>query len=265
MTPEYLNQTSYVERFFGETIHIDPKDLEPLFTGTTAEFEGKGSTSEVFKIKNYQTYGYPTVALLKVMRPLGSDLSEKSIQIKRRCFALNCDALEKAEGCHQRVPRLFDKGHLPNGVPAVIEELMDGVRGTNFDNWLRKQPAEKRVIFYKQIGLLTADLNDIGIVHFDPQPQNFGKSDTGRAVMIDFGVSYVSGSPHNLDRFSNFHEARRYAIQQLGKFIYKIENEDPEHTNGSVIGIRNLQRAIEQDRIDDFTDFTVGLQELRAI
>lgn len=172
MAVEYSDQTPSFEAFFGKQLYISPGDLEPLYEDEKGTRRLGGAHSLVSSIKNPEKYGYPAPALLKEF-----SLDEPS-ESQRRNFAQNGYVLEKARGFRQRVPRLFDKGWLVSGKPAVVEELMAGVLGFDFYYWLRTQGPEKRIGVYAQMANLAYNLfYDHGIAYLDPQTRSFGVRD----------------------------------------------------------------------------------------
>lgn len=211
---------SVQERYFPKPIQLEDQHLQPIGEG--------GHVCDVYRISSDSPlYGGH---LLKVLRE--ANVTEKKLKM----FALNADALDKVNGANGRVPKLLIRGHYSNQ-PAVVEELLPGVKDTEFDDYLRSLNPEERVQFYRSLTVLYADLERQGIIHADLQGPNFAVMPQMNAGLIDFGIAYVDGSEHNI--FSGRSQIQRKTIDGLVDYIKKIESQ----ADGYVAGVYRLKKV----------------------
>jgi serine/threonine-protein kinase len=131
-----------------------------------------------------------TVAL-KFLLPAALDNPEAVVR-----FAREARAAVKIKSEH--VARVSDVGTLPNGVPYMVMEYLEG---EDLAAWLKQRgalPIDQAVEFVLQACVAVADAHALGIVHRDLKPANLfciRRSDGQLSIkVLDFGISKMTDS-----------------------------------------------------------------------
>ena len=118
---------------------------------------------------------------------------------------------------HPNVCRIFDFG-VSNGLHYVSMEYIDGLP---LVARLRKRLARDEAIgILKQVLAGLSSVHQLGIVHRDMKPHNIMLEETGRAVIMDFGIAVWT---HSVTR-----------LTATGQFIGTLHYMAPEQYEGTV-------------------------------
>jgi serine/threonine-protein kinase 11 len=143
---------------------------------------GEGTSSRVFVAMNTETtklYALKRIHIKKLRRtPIGTVAIEREIALMSRIQ-------------HQNIVRLHDVIYCQQSdvVYLVLDYANCGNMAQILKSGYRFTPLELRYIF-KQIAEGVAYLHGIGIVHQDLKPQNILLTDTGAALISDFGAGH---------------------------------------------------------------------------
>ena len=105
------------------------------------------------------------------------------------------EAEAAASVAHPNVVNVFDVGTLPHGAPYFVMQFVDGVDlATQLAlGQAIAEPQAKRVV--GEVAAALAAAHARGVIHRDIKPRNvLIERDTGRAVVVDFGISAVVGA-----------------------------------------------------------------------
>ena len=147
---------------------------------------GRGGMGEVYAATDTQSQA---LVAIKLLHPA---MLEDPANIQR--FLREAQATSAVPSEH--VARIFEVGTLPNGVPYIVMELLEG---HDLAFYLRRSPQ----LALHQVGeliehtarALTA-VKDAGVVHRDLKPANIFLTDTlpRRWKVLDFGLSKLHGA-----------------------------------------------------------------------
>jgi serine/threonine-protein kinase len=146
------------------TSDVLPSELEPgrqIGAWRVVRSLGRGGMSEVFEVDREAA---PTRAALKVLL---RETSTRGRAAER--FALEARVLQELG--HRGVPAIYELGTLPDGLPYLVMELVNGI---TLAEMLRSQPPSRatslRVL--DQLCDVLAAAHARGIVHRDIKPEN---------------------------------------------------------------------------------------------
>jgi serine/threonine protein kinase len=126
---------------------------------------------------------------IKVLRPGASDADESLARFEREARATA--QLRSVHAAH-----VVDAGTLPNGLPYIVMEFLEG---RDLDAELEAtgpMPVDDAVDIVEQVAEAMAEAHALGIVHRDLKPSNLFVSRVGgrRFVkVLDFGISKIEG------------------------------------------------------------------------
>lgn len=138
---------------------------------------GRGGAGEVYRANRVRG-GFEQRVALKVLRP------EAALQPAR----FNAERALQATLEHPGIARLIDGGASSTGRPYMAIELVDGEPITR---WCAKRSVSlrQRLEIFLQVCEAIAYAHARLIIHCDIKPGNILVGDTGRAKLVDFGIS----------------------------------------------------------------------------
>ncbi len=144
---------------------------------------GTGGMGSVYKAKDLEL---DRLVALKVIRP---ELARNSAIVDR--FKQELRLSHKVT--HRNVVRLYDLSE-DAGMRFVTMELVEGRDLRSILEERGKLPADEAVDMFQQICLALEAAHGVGILHRDLKPQNVMREDTGRVVVMDFGLARMIDS-----------------------------------------------------------------------
>jgi hypothetical protein len=152
---------------------------------------------------------------------------------------------------HGGIVEVFDFGHLPDGRPYIVMELLTG---TSLTDLLVSGPLEPRraIGVVKQLASALAAAHERGVVHADLSPSNvlIEESEQGTVVkLVDFGLAqlrdddlarsenksaeYVFGTPSYIspEQIRGQGAEERSDIYSLGALLYEMLTGYPPYTS----------------------------------
>jgi serine/threonine protein kinase len=152
---------------------------------------------------------------------------------------------------HGGIVEVFDFGHLPDGRPYIVMELLTG---TSLTDLLVSGPLEPRraIGVVKQLAAALAAAHERGVVHADLSPSNvlIEETDQGTVVkLVDFGLAqlrdddlarsenkaaeYVFGTPSYIspEQIRGQGAEERSDIYSLGALLYEMLTGYPPFTS----------------------------------
>jgi tRNA A-37 threonylcarbamoyl transferase component Bud32 len=175
-----------------------------ISTGTDAGVEtdgythlrmlGKGGFGEVYRALDPRTHR--VVALKRLRLHDLYDAPER----KRLLESLRVELETASRIHHPGIARVFRIGTDSEERPYLVAEFVDGEPLR--EAMRRGVPDERTVLaFARDAAAALAELHGRGIVHRDLKPENvILRGDTGRPVLIDFGIAYVPSLETACDR-----------------------------------------------------------------
>jgi eukaryotic-like serine/threonine-protein kinase len=208
----YVSEASHSVLLFGTVIAERYEILKLL---------GQGGMGAVYKARDRAVER--TVAL-KVIRP---EYAGNPAVIDR----FKQELVLSTQVTHKNVVRIFDLGEA-DGLKFITMEYIEGKDLHTLMAERKSFPIEESVEIMRQVCRALEAAHAVGVIHRDLKPQNIMRDETGRVVVMDFGLA------RSLDS--------RDGMTQSGAVIGTLEYMSPEQGLG-----KNL------DRRSDL--FTVGL------
>ena len=139
---------------------------------------GEGGMGAVYKAKDL---ALNRLVALKVIRP---ELAKNPSIIER----FKQELVLSHRVTHRNVIRIYDLGE-GDGVKFITMEYIEGKDLRTLIHERRKFPAREAVEILEQVCLALDAAHSVGIIHRDLKPQNIMLDDTGRVLVMDFGLA----------------------------------------------------------------------------
>ena len=175
---------------------------------------GTGGMGSVYKAKDREL---DRLVALKVIRP---ELARNSAIVDR--FKQELRLSHKVT--HRNVVRLYDLSE-DAGMRFVTMELVAGRDLRSILEERGKLPADETVDIFQQICLALEAAHGVGILHRDLKPQNVMREDTGRVVVMDFGLARMIDSNDGMT--------------QTGALVGTLDYMSPEQALGKELDQRS--------------------------
>ena len=175
---------------------------------------GTGGMGSVYKAKDLEL---DRVVALKVIRP---ELARHAGIVER--FKQELRLSHKVT--HRNVVRLYDLSE-DAGMRFVTMELVAGRDLRSILEERGKLPADEAVDIFQQICLALEAAHGVGILHRDLKPQNVMREDTGRVVVMDFGLARMIDSNDGMT--------------QTGALVGTLDYMSPEQALGKELDQRS--------------------------
>lgn len=164
---------------------IGPSAGDTIGQYRVTEFLGEGGMGTVFRVEHIalgRTYA------LKVLR---SRVVERDPTSAQRF--LN-EARTAARMHHANIVDVFDLGHLPDGRPYFVMELLEGESLADRVSRGALPPADV-VSIARQLGTALAVAHERGVIHADVTPSNalIVSGEELRVKLVDFGLAQLAG------------------------------------------------------------------------
>jgi serine/threonine protein kinase/tetratricopeptide (TPR) repeat protein len=184
--PDETRQTTAMPRMQG-TGAGDETELHPgTILANRYEIQnvlGTGGMGSVYKARDMEL---DRLVALKVIRP---EMARNAAIVDR--FKQELRLSHKVT--HRNVVRLYDLSE-DAGLRFVTMELVQGRDLRSILEERGKLPADEAVDIFQQICLALEAAHGVGILHRDLKPQNVMREDTGRVVVMDFGLARMIDS-----------------------------------------------------------------------
>ena len=175
---------------------------------------GTGGMGAVYKAKDLEL---DRLVALKVIRP---ELARNAAVVER--FKQELRLSHKVT--HRNVVRLYDLSE-DAGMRFVTMELVAGRDLRSILEERGKLPAEEAVDIFQQICLALEAAHGVGILHRDLKPQNVMREDTGRVVVMDFGLARMIDN--------------KDGMTQTGALVGTLDYMSPEQALGKELDQRS--------------------------
>jgi serine/threonine protein kinase len=119
----------------------------------------------------------------------------RSVAIKVSSDAVRAEARVLASLEHPGIVPVHDVGTLPDGRVFYVMKL---VRGERLDDWLAKEPRPPRTAVlrvFEKICEAVAFAHAAGVIHRDLKPENVMIGEFGEALVLDWGIEGIAGTP----------------------------------------------------------------------
>ena len=140
---------------------------------------GEGGMGAVYKAWDREV---DRMVALKVIRPELANQSEILDRFKRELILTR-------QITHKNVIRIFDLGQA-DGIRFITMEFVEGRDLRSLERDVRSWSLEKKVKVILQICRALDAAHAEGVVHRDLKPQNIIVEETGRVVVMDFGIAH---------------------------------------------------------------------------
>jgi serine/threonine protein kinase len=151
---------------------------------------GHGGVGVVYLARDYKLHDRPVVVKI---------LLEKSVQDQWlvQKFSQEKEALARVD--HPGVVGILDSGELPNGMPYLVMQFVDGM---SLREAIRQAPEgmelSRVASIVRQIGSALSAVHTKGIYHRDLKPENIMLqmlgAGTGQVKIVDFGIAKIKES-----------------------------------------------------------------------
>ena len=175
---------------------------------------GTGGMGSVYKAKDLEL---DRQVALKVIRP---ELARNAAIVER--FKQELRLSHKVT--HRNVVRLYDLSE-DAGMRFVTMELVTGRDLRSVLEERGKLPADEAVDIFQQICLALEAAHGVGILHRDLKPQNVMREDTGRVVVMDFGLARMIDN--------------KDGMTQTGALVGTLDYMSPEQALGKELDQRS--------------------------
>jgi eukaryotic-like serine/threonine-protein kinase len=177
------------------------------------ELLGEGGMGTVYKATDRELDR--TVAL-KVIRPDMASSPEILARFKQELVLSH-------KVTHRNVIRIYDLGEA-QGVKFITMELIEGQNLQSLLQERTRLSLQEAVDISRQVCQALEAAHSVGIIHRDLKPQNIMIEDTGRVVVMDFGLART---------------VRGNGLTQQGAFLGTIEYMSPEQALGTELDQRS--------------------------
>lgn len=175
---------------------------------------GTGGMGSVYKARDLEL---DRLVALKVIRP---ELARNQAIVDR--FKQELRLSHKVT--HRNVVRLYDLSE-DAGMRFVTMELVEGRDLRSILEERGKLPPDEAVDIFQQICLALATAHGVGILHRDLKPQNVMVENTGRVVVMDFGLARMIDSQDGMT--------------QTGALVGTLDYMSPEQALGKELDQRS--------------------------
>jgi tetratricopeptide (TPR) repeat protein/tRNA A-37 threonylcarbamoyl transferase component Bud32 len=148
------------------------------------EILGQGAMGAVYKARDHELDRWVAI---KVIQP---ELANSRAILKR----FKQELILARQVTHKNVVRIFDIGET-DGMKFITMEYIAGSDLKSLIVERDKMPAEEAVDIIRQICLALEAAHGEGVVHRDLKPQNIMIEQTGRVVVMDFGIAHSKDLP----------------------------------------------------------------------
>ena len=142
------------------------------------EILGQGGMGAVYKARDLEVN---QVVALKVIRP---DLASNPAIIDR----FKQELILARQVTHRNVIRIFDLAEA-DGVKFITMEFVAGVDLRSLIHEKKKVAPEESVEIMRQVCRALEAAHSAGVIHRDLKPQNIMRDNTGRVLVMDFGLA----------------------------------------------------------------------------
>jgi tetratricopeptide (TPR) repeat protein/predicted Ser/Thr protein kinase len=139
---------------------------------------GEGGMGAVYKAADLEV---DRIVALKVIRPDMASNPEILARFKQ-------ELVLSSRVTHRNVIRIYDLGDA-DGVKFITMEFIEGKDLRSILHERKKLPPEEAVDIALQVCQALDAAHGIGIIHRDLKPQNIMLDDSGRAIVMDFGLA----------------------------------------------------------------------------
>ncbi|MEW6368142.1 MAG: protein kinase [Acidobacteriota bacterium] len=180
---------------------------------------------------------------LKIMSP-------KIVHDEKAVERFKREVLLARKVAHPNACRIYDIGESA-GVHYVSMEYLDGTTLAEMLRTHGRLSADDGIPIVKQTLLALEEAHRVGVIHRDLKPQNIMVDSTGRAHIMDFGIStsaevhrltqtgQVVGTPHYMapEQFEDAHIDHRADIYAMGIMMYEMFTGKLPFTASSPIAV----------------------------
>jgi serine/threonine-protein kinase len=164
---------------------VEPRPGDVIGQYRIKEFLGEGGMGTVYEVEHIalgRNYA------LKVLRARVVDRDETSAEAFLR------EARTAARVRHPNIVDVIDFGHMPDGRPYFVMELLEGESLADRVERGALPPAEV-VTIARQTALALAAAHDRGVIHADVTPSNIliTQTDPLHVKLVDFGLAQLAG------------------------------------------------------------------------
>ncbi|MBL9014975.1 MAG: serine/threonine protein kinase [Myxococcales bacterium] len=164
---------------------VEPRADDTIGQYRVLEFLGEGGMGTVYQVEHValgRTYA------LKVLRARVVERDDTAAQGFLR------EARTAARVRHPNIVDVFDFGHMPDGRPYFVMELLEGESLADRVERGALPPAEV-VTIARQIAMALAAAHDRGVIHADVTPSNILITSTEplHVKLVDFGLAQLAG------------------------------------------------------------------------
>ncbi len=155
------------------------------------ELIGRGAMGEVYRARRAAT---DELVAMKFLHPMAV---EEPAQLER--FLREAEITSAIRSPH--IARTLDSGTLPDGVPYLVMELLEGHDLAWHLRQQKRLGMSATLELVAQVAQALSAADDIGVVHRDLKPQNLFLSEQGNQrvwKILDFGVSKMGEIASNL-------------------------------------------------------------------
>ena len=142
------------------------------------EILGQGGMGAVYKARDLEVN---QVVALKVIRP---DLASNPPIIER----FKQELILARQVTHKNVIRIFDLAEA-DGVKFITMEFVEGENLRSLIHEKKKVSPEESVEIMRQVCRALEAAHSVGVIHRDLKPQNIMRDNTGRMLVMDFGLA----------------------------------------------------------------------------
>jgi serine/threonine protein kinase len=166
---------------------------------------GEGGMGTVFKASDQM------LNISVAIKALNRELVSNEASLNR----LKREVILARKVSHPNVCRIYDIGE-SDGIHYVSMEYVEGRSLSEILNHQGALSAEESVMILRQILLALGEAHRAGIVHRDLKPQNIMVDSTGKATMMDFGISFSPDAVHLTQTGMMIGTPRYMAPEQFG-------------------------------------------------
>ena len=174
---------------------------------------GEGGMGAVYKARDREL---DRPVALKLIRP---ELASSSAMLAR----FKQELLLSRQVTHKNVIRIYDLGDA-DGVKFITMEFVEGRDLRALIQEKKKFSPEEAVEIMQQVCQALEAAHAVGVIHRDLKPQNIMREDSGRILVMDFGLARTMGSE---------------GMTQTGALVGTMEYMSPEQALGKELDQRS--------------------------